>query len=395
MSDTNLNDTATPANPVVAKLKSLGLDESAAAKVVEELGAETEADLVGLTESDLVGVGVKKLKARQIIGALAPVAPAPDSAATPSTVAVSFDTILPAVPADSSWLDALRTGGVLKIDQSTVIAGIKAALAHRVGLFNIPDMLVTAMEKFADTNEEQVPPEFFTMRKQMTRRNYAELFAAIDGLDGSYVTEGRKRELFRRVDQYFWPAILSFNEQLRTWYETWTQTAANPAAMTNALLSRLGGGVAMPMPPMMMQPPDTGVLRDSAAGVNDSLNRVFAGTGVQIAAALAYDASKIKETLSNPRLPALIGVANREQMLKQLGVAVPPTYPRLEQNLTQFVLAVMQAADQTGAEEVQYYGTLYVLGSQITWDLVGGNGANSRRTTMGVTGIGGNRRDNL
>lgn len=365
---------------VVDRLKSLGLEDGVIQKIKDELGAESETDLSNLTEADLIGVGVKTLKARQVVAALTP-APTPvvSEPAAPSAVPVSFDTILPAVPADSSWLEALRTGGVLKIDQSTVIAGIKAALAHRVGLFEIPDMLVAAMERFADTNDEQVPPEFFTLRKQMTRRNYAELFAAIDGLDGSYVTEGRKKELFKRVDQHFWPAILGFNEHLRTWYETWTQTAANPAAMTNALLSRLGGGMAMPMPPMMMQPPDVGILRDSAAAVNDALNRVFAGTGVQIAAALAYDASKTKEVLSNPRLPALIGAANREQMLKQLNVAVPPTYPRLEQNLTQFVLAVMQAADQTGAEEVQYYGTLYVLGSQITWNLVGSTPVEVRR----------------
>jgi len=41
-------------------------------------------------------------------------------------------------------------------------------------------------------NAEQVDTEFFKLRKMLTRRSYAEIFEAIDGLDGNYVvsTEG-------------------------------------------------------------------------------------------------------------------------------------------------------------------------------------------------------------
>ena len=116
----------------------------------------------------------------------------PESISSGPVAAVSFDEVLPAVPTDASWLEALRTGGVLKVDQSTVISVIRAALAHRAGLFEIPDSLVRLMEKFADENDDQVDPEFFKLRKQMTRRSYAEIFEAIDGLDGSYVTEDAK-----------------------------------------------------------------------------------------------------------------------------------------------------------------------------------------------------------
>jgi len=68
-----------------------------------------------------------------------------------------------------------------------------------------------------------------------------------------------------------------------------------------------------------------------------------------------------------------------------LGVAVSATYPRLETNLTRFVLAVMQAKDQpAGNEELQYFGALFMLGSQIPWDQLGGNKSGDR-----LTGIGG------
>jgi hypothetical protein len=283
-------------------------------------------------------------------------------------------------------LVALKAGGVLKVDQSTVISAIRAALAHRAGLFTIPDGLVTLMERFADENQEAVSPDFFKIRKQLTRRNYAEVFEAVEGLEGSYVTEPRKKQLFARIDENMWPAIIAFYAQLKSWQDAWMQGAANPAIMMSAMLTMGGRGGALP--PGMMQPPDTGILRDTADAMADAVNKVFAGTGVQIAAALAFEATKIRETLENPRLPALIGAANRDQMLRQLKVAVSATYPRLETNLTQFVLSVMQLKDQpAGNEEVQYLGALFMLGSQIPWDQLSGDNSGGR-----ITGIGGSRR---
>lgn len=383
----DVTPTATPAvsdtdgagsNPD-AKLIELGLDPSKAMEIVEEYGVTSVEDLSFLTEEDLAALGVKAVQARKIVASLKPVAPTVD--ATTAVSSVSFEGILPAVPDDSSWLEMLKTGGVLKVDQSTVISAIRAALANRVGLFDLPAKLATAMEQFADENDEQVDAAFYKLRKQLTKRAYADVFAAIEGLDGSFVTEPRKRQLFERVNEYLWPAILDFYDQLRSWQETWQQGAANPAMMMTVIASMGGGGMALP--PGVMQPPDTSALRDYADAVNDAVNRVFAGTGVQIASALAYDANQIKKTLEDPRLPSMIGVANRDQMLKQLGVSVSSTYPRLELNLTRFVLACMQAKDQpAGKEELQYYGTLYMLGSQIPWAELGGRGTS-------VTGIGG------
>jgi len=367
------------ANPVMSKLTELGVDPAIIVRIQSELGAEQVTDLSALTESDLTGVGMKPLAARRLVASL--VVPEPRAEAPTVSAAVSFD-MLPSVPSDESWLDALRAGGVLKVDQSTVISAIRAALAKRVGLFDIPAALGDRMEQFADENEEQVDPEFFKLRRQLTRRSYADIFAAIDGLDGSYVTEARKKQLFERINKYMWPAIIEFNVQLKSWQEAWMQGSVNPGMMMAALMA---GGSGMAMPPGMMSPPDTGILRDTADAVADAVNKVFAGTGVQIAAALAYDAAQIKTTLENPRLPALIGAANREQMLRQLGVAVSATYPRLETNLTRFVLSTMRVKDQpSGNEELQYFGALFMLGSQIPWNQLGENG-----TSGSMHGIGG------
>ena len=239
--------------------------------------------------------------------------------------------------------------------------------------------LAKKIEQFADENAEAVPPEFFKIRKQLTKRNYAEIFEAIEGLDGTFVTEARKKSFLLKVDSDLWPAISSFFGQLKNWVEAWQQGASNPALMMGAIASMISGGGKMA--PGMMAPPESGTLRDAAESLNDSINKVFAGVGVQIAAALAYDATKIKDMMENSKLPALIGAANREQMLRSLGVEVPATYPRLETNLTRFVLSVIKIKDIAGGdEELQYFGSLYMLGSQIPWDkLSGSDGASLAR----------------
>jgi hypothetical protein len=284
-----------------------------------------------------------------------------------NAAAMNMDAVLPSVPNDDSWLNSLRAGGVLKIEQSTVISAVRAALADRFGLYDIPKALVGAMEEYVDVTEEQVGEEFWQIRKQLTRRSYGDLFQAIDGLDGSYVTDKRKNELLSRISDNLWPAIFTFNESLAGWQESWMQGAANPAMMVAAMAGLAGGGVGMP--PGMMQPPDCGVLRDAAETVNDALNRTFRGTGVQITAALAYEANQIKAMIENPRLPMLCGQPNRELLLKKLKVSVPAIYPRLETNLTRFILGIMQTDRvPAGNDELQYFGTLFMLGNQIPWE---------------------------
>jgi len=360
------------ANPVVVRLKELGLTDETTEQIIE-MGIESIEDLTTLREEDFIEVGVPRIRARKIIAALTP-------AKTENTMvsAVSFETILPPIPGDSVWLSDLKAGGVLKVTPATVISAIRAALAYRVRLFDVPTILAEQMERFADSNEEQVPPEFYELRKQLTRRSYAEIFQAIPGLDGAFVTEVRKKQLFQRIDSYLYPAIVEFRRQLDAWQTTWIQGAANPTMMVTILAA--GGGT---LPPGMMQPPDTGSLRDAAEEVVNAINKVFAGTGVPVTNAVAYDATKIREVLANPSLPGMIGAANRDQMLRQLNVVVPATYPRLEQNLTRFVLAIMQIKDlPVGEEEIRFFSALYMLGSQIPWDQL---------DARGPTGIGGKR----
>ena len=373
-----------PTDSVAAKLAELGVTDASVIDAVKRLGAETVDDLANLKEGDLVDIGVPVLKARKLIGAMAPT---PTIADTATMGAMAFEGILPEVPDDGAWLDALRTGGVLKVGTSSVISAIRAALASRVGLYEVPDRLATLMEEQADSLEEQVDPEFFNIVQQVTQRNYADIFAGVPGLTGKFVTVARKNQLFARMDDRLWPAIMGFDAQLKAYMEAWTQGAANPMMiMAQMFAGGAGGGV---MPPSLMAPPPTDGLRDQASAVNDAINSVFAGMGVQIAAALAYDATRVRKTLEIERLPVLIGAANKEQMLKKLGIAVDATYPRLERFLTSFVLGTIKLDEQpAGQPEQQYINALYMLGMQIPWDQLGSSSGGRRK----VTGIAGDRK---
>lgn len=380
------HDTTTITNEeIAAKLREFGATEEVIERVKLELGVENIDDLIILTESDLLSAGFKTVQARKFLASLKAPEPVANEAVNPNSFGpasfTNYEGILPMVPDDESWLKSLKAGGVLKVDQSSIIAAMRAALAFRVGLFDIPGKLVVAMEKFADDNENPVEESYFAISKQITRHSYAEVFSAIDGLNGEFVTERRKKQLFDRMNQYLFPAISDFYVALKNWQENWLQGASNPAFMMYTLMNR---GSSL-LSGMVQSPPDTGVLKDSADAVNNAINKTFSGMGMVISTALAYDATQIRDTLQNPKLPALIGAANRDQMLKMIGANINPTYPRLETNLIRFILGVLQVSDQTaGEEEVQYFSALAMLGSQIQFEQLG-------IESKGITGINGNK----
>ena len=372
-------------NDVRAKLAEYGADEATIDKVVNELGVEGIDDLASLEVADLTSVGMKLAKARKLVAELKntskPAAPAVAAAET-RAIQSQFDALLPSIPTDESWLNALKTGGILKVDESSYIAAIRAALADRAGLYNVPDTLSKAMEKYADETEEQVDPTFYALRKSLTRRAYGDIFAAIDGLDGTFITETRRKEFLGRIRDTLWPAIAESYRTLDGWYQTWRASFSDPSMLIAAIGGGFSGGAAGMS---MITPPDTAQLHDAGDTLVDSINRVFRGTGVQVAAAMAYDANVIRNTLEDSRLPSMVGVKNREMMLKKIGASVSSNYIRLEQNLVKYVLAFAKHDTVTSDVEVNYFVALWQLGTQINWKELGGGDA------AGMTGLTGKR----
>jgi hypothetical protein len=276
--------------------------------------------------------------------------------------------ILPSVPDDASLLAQLKANPSLKVSQSTIILAVRAALAERCGYFQVPILLVDRMEQYAEALDEPVSEEFYKLRKLVTQRNYAEIYEGIPGIDGNFVSQKRRDVFLSRLEALLWPALSSFQTQLKAWGESWQQGVMSPAT-SMALL--MGGVNRESLPPGMMQPPPTDSLRDAADAVSIQINKVFAGVGVPVVLALGYDSLKIKEMLDNPDLPGQIGTANRDQMLRMLNVTVTPDYARLEENLVRYLLAILRYPTVPADAELGFLTALSMLGGQIPWDKLG------------------------
>lgn len=361
MSNENKEAISVVSSDVAAKLAEYGIDESTSTKIVEELGVDNIDDLSSLEVTDLTNVGVKLAKARKLLNDLKQTKTT--TSAEPLAIQTQFETLLPSIPSDESWLNALKTGGVLKVDDSSYIAAIRATVADVAGLYDVPKILLEAMEKYADETEEQVDPIFYSLRKSLTRHTYGDIFAAIDGLDGTFVTQNRRNEFLARVEDELWTSIVQSFETLNNWYQAWRANFSDPSMLIAAVSGNLNGTTGM----SMIAPPDTAPLHDVGDDLIDSINGVFRGTGVQIAAAMAYDASMIRNTLEDKRLPALVGTKNREMMLKKLGVNIDNDYIRLEQNLVKYVLAFTRYSTVASDLEASYFAALWQLGNQISW----------------------------
>ncbi|MFH0878046.1 MAG: hypothetical protein V1863_07500 [Candidatus Omnitrophota bacterium] len=302
----------------------------------------------------------------------------------------SFD-VLPSVPDEESFVAMLKIGGELRVATTEVISAIRAALASRARLYDLPATLVEQMEAFAEKLDQPCTPKFYELQKVVVQRSYAEVLAAI-GVDGRFVSEKRKSAFLTRLNDTLWPSLTSFHGQLRGWYEGWTATVANPGMIAAMMMGQMSGGAGV-LPPGMMQPPDTGGIRDAGESVVNNINKAFAGMGIPVARALAYDASRIKSVLEDEALPAAIGAANKEQMLKMLGVGVSADYVRLERNLTKYALGIMELPKvPSGNTEYAYLGAMIMLGNQIPWDeLTSPTNNPFKGRTKVPTGIGGER----
>lgn len=377
------------ASDVRAKLAEYGADETVVNKIIDELGVESIEELASLEVSDLTGAGMKLAKARKMVSDLK--TPVPDTKAPAPTTVVQtqafqsqFESLLPSIPSDESWLNALKTGGILKVDQSSYIAAIRAALADRAGLYKIPEVLSKAMEAYADETEEQVDPTFYALRKSLTRRTYGDIFAAIDGLDGNFITDSRRKEFLSRIRDTLWPAIADSYHALDAWYNTWRASFSDPGMMLSVLAGGIGSGMGM------ITPPDTAAVHDAGDTLVNAINRVFRGTGVQVAGALAYDANTIRQTMEDPRLPSMIGAKNREMMLKKIGTNVSSNYVRLEQNLVKYVLGFTSHDSVTSDVETNYFVGLWQLGAQINWAELGIGSNSYNGSSSPLTSITGN-----
>lgn len=354
---------------VLAKITGEPTDDATAAEALEVLDnkeASPDADLKEVFKEFNIPTGKLNLHLSKLRGEPAVKA----EATTTTTAAAAFSSlaILPEVPSEESFLEALKTGGVVKVEKTEVVSAVKAIFAKSVGLYELPEKILKKMEAFAEAQDDPCGEDYYKVMKLVTEKKYGDVLSVM-GLTGAYVTEARKKLFFQKLDDKLPRALNMFNVQLNQWYESWTKTFANPGLMVAAMA---GASTGTAIPAGIMAPPETDSLRTAAEEVINEINRIFAGSGIPVARALAYDATRIMGVLSDPKLPVQLGVPNKETMLKELGIKVGSDLVRNEQAIIRYTLAVMSLPKVPADTELEYLSAMIKLSSSITWTSLGG-----------------------
>lgn len=338
------------------KLTGLGLAEEQVGKLEAE-GVKDGAGMALLSGDDVKSItGCGLVIARQVAAAFAP-----PPAAAPAPQMISLD-VLPKVPDDEAWMASFQSGGNLRFETNTVVGAVSAAMADKVGLFEVTDKIVAKMEAQAKRLDEPVPEQYYEIEQMLLERRYAEQLKVLGGARKRHASEAKKKELLKRIEIEFWPEVLAFHGVLKAWYEMYQN---DPSRLTNALSQVLGSaGLGVAEVP-------TDHIRSAAEGLIDAINRIFSGTGLPAMVALAYDAQQIRKAIEIPGLPALVGAASKEIMLKDLGVAVSGDYRRQEELLRTYVLSAVEFPKQSAGMDISYLVAMMRIGAGIQWDKLG------------------------
>jgi len=284
--------------------------------------------------------------------------------------------MLPEKIGDQALLEALRAGGILKIETPIITAALRVLLADDAGYFDVPAKLLAAMDDRADNLSEPVGEQYYKVRAVVVQNtaDYAELFQMIEGFNGEFASPERKRALLDKMRRHLWRAIENAFHILDDWRDSMRDSISDPALLQAFLVNQQPGATdQLGMNPLkLFTPPNADRVRDAVATLSNALNKSFAGTAIQITAALAYDAIRIKGLFDIKDLPKLAGFANPDEMRLGLGISASPEVIRTEEYLTRFVqglLAFPEVDDDKAA--MNYLNDLWTVGNQIDWDSLG------------------------
>lgn len=271
--------------------------------------------------------------------------------------------ILPSVPDDDVFLQSLKVGGELKVGQPEILSGIRACIAKRAGLYDVPDRIKKKMEAWADSQEIPYSDKYYEVRDIISEKNYAEVLSALK-IKGTHVTETGRKEFLNRMETVLWPELKSFHMLLKEWYTTYSQNLNTNAIAS--LAQGLHGGSAHPL-----QVVDASGLRDAAEVVINGINKTYAGAGIPASRTLAADAIRIKKLLGDESILVATGAGTKDQLLRDLGIAVGADIIRTEMNMVQYTLAIMNLPKVETQDEANYLLALHNLGVSIPWEKFG------------------------
>jgi hypothetical protein len=355
---------------------------------VEKLKAEgvvSESDIGKLTAAEVKEItGCGLVTAKKVVEVFAPVPETVETAIVRAGEAAMVE-VLPALPdGNKSFIEMLKTGGILLVDPINVLAAVSASISTRFNVDKIPKVLLEMMEEYAESQDKPAPKMFYDLEKIIVALDHGDLFKALN-ISGHFMNKENKKRFLDKMDSDFWKALASFQAQLESWWDIWTGELQN-AGIAMMAFRNDKSGVGDDLSAELSRP-DSGTLRAAAEVIINRINKLFAGRGIPTAMTIAYDMTQNRELLEIKELPQALGFGDKEQMLKaiskNLGASVEADSVELEKNVALFLLGIMKLSEVDSAHERRYLIGLRRLGKLIDWSKLGADVRRSGGPTSG------------
>lgn len=261
---------------------------------------------------------------------------------------------------NDSWIEALRREGILEFEERTYIAGIKAVLAANIGVFAAVPNLAKMINDYALENAKPVPRLYYDLQKILTMREYGLVIAASADANYNgvpiYATAQDMSDLIQRMLNDLVPKIIDAAKAVARWY-----SMCSSQSVSEYFMKQIRDGVGG------MQYPSPAPIHEAGQNLRLSINRTFAGNGIQKALAICNEYNTFANVLSDPELPKAVGAIDRDAVLTKLGFDANAAVVRSEKHIINFVLNVINSEKCTDADELKYCMELYGLACQIDW----------------------------
>ncbi len=346
-----------------------------------ELGVDCVDDLAALNAEQLKGLGLKPAKVNRLLDearklsegekpetAMAPSGPVMGGGAmTPMAAAVAPGMVaLPQVPDTETMLRGLKISGKLApgVNPSVCIALVQAAVATPLDLMSIPKRLLNRLEKKANELDVPVGEVFFDIVAEINKSKYSEILPLVTGGRSPGITASWRKNLANRVEKILQPALLRSIEVSRDFLARLMQMSG--VMMGAGFVGSMQYDVKMQaMLQALNQVPDTGEIHELADYLRDAFNKTCAGTGLVTATKVATEYIRVKEILDIPELYTQCGVANRDELVREMNLQVPGALVRAEENLTAFVYAMIELDEVSADVEPAYVVQMCNLATRI------------------------------
>lgn len=304
---------------------------------------------------------------RTAVNGVAAPAAAPGLPLNPAPAApVAMASLMKPLPDDTAFLSMLVTGGRLNgsVTPADAAVAVRVALASGVGLYDVPDRLVEAIEAHSEALETPADASVYDVITSITEREYAPILRALGAPQRAISASERKKFLARAAATLF-PGLRRFHAALAGWYEQYKVERSDPGMLIQAFTGGLSG-----LMPMVAT--DTSTLRSAAADLITMVNKLFSGlTAIPSARAMATDAVRILGQLNDPRYISAAGFTSRDEMLRKLGVNVTDHFARVERAVATYAINAMDIGNVPDAQLPLFAQQLFMLGATIPWDTLG------------------------